>query len=403
MQKSADETPADAAVVKTATFSILVALSFSHFLNDLIQSLLPAIYPIIKEAYRLDFGQIGLITFTFQMTASLFQPLVGAYTDKHPQPYSLVAGMASTLVGLLVLAQAGSYPMLILGAALVGTGSSIFHPEATRMASVAAGGRHGLAQSLFQFGGQGGAAAGPLVAAWIVVPNGQASLGWFSALALIAIVVMLRVGGWYRDQLARIGARVQKARTGDVRPVAAVLVPITLLILVMFSKNIYQSSLQTFYIFYLIERFGVSVQHAQLLLFVFLISSPFGLMVGGPIGDRIGRRRMILLSIVGSAPFALLLPFANLFWTPILTFMIGFVLSSAFASILVYAIQLLPGRVGMIGGLFYGLTFGLGAIGAALLGELADLTSIVTVYQICAVLPLVGLLALWLPEVEDAR
>jgi len=396
MQKHVAADPAQQ--IKATTLPILVALSVAHFLNDLIQSLIPAIYPIIKQAHGLDFGQIGMITFTFQMTASLFQPLVGNYTDRHPQPYSLVAGMASTLVGLIVLSQAATYPMLIVGAALVGLGSSIFHPEATRMAGVASGGRHGLAQSLFQIGGQGGAAAGPLIAALVVVPNGQGSLGWFSLVALLAIMVMVHVGRWYARELERIAARPDRV-TKETRPLIAFAIPIAILITVMFSKNAYFASLQSFYTFYLMDRFGVTVAESQKLLFLFLVSSPIGLMIGGPLGDKIGRRRMILVSIVGAAPFALLLPYVNLFWTAVLAFLIGAIISSAFSSILVYAIELLPGRVGMIGGLFYGLAFGLGALGAAILGEVADRTSIMTVYQICAFLPLMGLLAVFLPKV----
>jgi FSR family fosmidomycin resistance protein-like MFS transporter len=396
MQKHVAADPAQQ--IKTTTLPILVALSVAHFLNDLIQSLIPAIYPIIKQAHGLDFGQIGMITFTFQMTASLFQPLVGNYTDRHPQPYSLVAGMASTLVGLIVLSQAATYPMLIVGAALVGLGSSIFHPEATRMAGVASGGRHGLAQSLFQIGGQGGAAAGPLIAALIVVPNGQGSLGWFSLVALLAILVMVHVGRWYARELERMAARPDRV-TKETRPLIAFAIPIAILITVMFSKNAYFASLQSFYTFYLMDRFSVTVAESQKLLFLFLVSSPIGLIIGGPLGDKIGRRRMIIVSIVGAAPFALLLPYVNLFWTAVLAFLIGAIISSAFSSILVYAIELLPGRVGMIGGLFYGLAFGLGALGAAILGEVADRTSITTVYQICAFLPLMGLLAVFLPKV----
>lgn len=396
MQKHVATDPAH--FVKTTTLPILVALSVAHFLNDLIQSLIPAIYPIIKDAHGLDFGQIGMITFTFQMTASLLQPLVGNYTDRHPQPYSLVAGMGATLVGLIVLSQAATYPMLIAGAAMVGLGSAIFHPEATRMAGVASGGRHGLAQSLFQIGGQGGAAAGPLIAALVVVPNGQGSLGWFSLVALLAIVVMVHVGRWYSRELERIAAR-QDRMTKETRPLIAFAIPIAILITVMFSKNAYFASLQSFYTFYLMDRFGVTVAESQKLLFLFLVSSPIGLMIGGPLGDKIGRRRMILVSIVGAAPFALLLPHVDLFWTAVLAFLIGAIISSAFSSILVYAIELLPGRVGMIGGLFYGLAFGLGALGAAILGEVADRTSITTVYHICAFLPLMGLLALFLPKV----
>jgi len=401
MQKHIASAPAVAAA--TATFPILVALGVVHFVNDLIQSLVPAIYPIIKDAYQLDFGQIGLITFVFQMTASVFQPLVGAYTDKRPQPYSLVVGMLFTLVGLIVLSQAGSYAMLLVGAALVGTGSSIFHPEATRMAAVASGGRHGLAQSLFQIGGQGGAAAGPLIAALIVVPYGQTSLAWFCLAALFAIVVMVKVGAWYGGQITALAERVKARNAVTGQRAASVLIPVTILIVVMFSKNAYAASLQSFFTFYLIDRFQVSVQTSQMLLFLFLVSSPLGIMIGGPLGDKIGRRRIILFSIVGAAPFALMLPYANLFWTAVLAFTIGTIIASAFSAILVYAIELLPGRVGMIGGLFYGLTFGLGAIGAALLGELADRTSIATVYFVCSFLPLAGLLALWLPELKSER
>lgn len=402
MQKHVADQPTP--TLATATFPILVALGMVHFINDLIQSLVPAIYPIIKDAYRLDFGQIGLITFVFQMTASVFQPLVGAYTDKKPQPYSLVVGMGFTLVGLVILSQAGSYAMLLVGAALVGTGSSIFHPEATRMAAVASGGRHGLAQSLFQIGGQGGAAAGPLIAALVVVPYGQASLAWFTLASLIAIVVMVKIGQWYAGQLAALAERAKSRANAVTRHGAAsVVVPVIILIVVMFSKNAYAASLQSFFTFYLIDRFQVSVQTSQMLLFLFLVSAPLGIMIGGPLGDKIGRRRIILFSIVGAAPFALMLPYANLFWTAVLAFTIGTIIASAFSAILVYAIELLPGRVGMIGGLFYGLTFGLGAIGAALLGELADRTSIETVYLVCSFLPLVGLLALWLPELKSER
>jgi MFS transporter, FSR family, fosmidomycin resistance protein len=390
-------------VAQEATFSIVLALSFAHFLNDLMQSLIPAIYPIIKETYHLDFGQIGLITLAFQLTASLGQPLVGMYTDRHPQPYSLVAGMGSTLVGLIVLAHAGSYAMLLVGAALVGAGSAVFHPESTRMARMASGGRHGFAQALFQVGGQAGQALGPLLAAFIVVPRGQSSLSWFSLVALIAMVLLLQVGLWYKRQLpAPVKPRVTAA-TSDTRARTGVTLAVALLVLLMFSKNAYTASLSSYYTFYLIGEFKVSVQASQVLLFAFLLAQAAGSLIGGHLGDRIGRRQIIWFSILGALPFTLLLPYANLFWTIVLTVIIGMIMASAFPAILVYALELLPGRVGMIAGLFYGVSFGLGAISAAALGELADMTSLAVVYHACSFLPLVGLLTWFLPEVQRTQ
>jgi FSR family fosmidomycin resistance protein-like MFS transporter len=404
MQKS---TMSDAAprLVQEATFSIVLALSFAHLLNDMMQSLLPAIYPIIKDAYNLDFGQIGLITLAFQLTASLGQPLVGMYTDRRPQPYSLVTGMGSTLVGLIVLAHAGSYTMLLVGAALIGTGSAVFHPESTRMARLASGGRHGFAQSLFQVGGQAGQAVGPLLAAFIVVPRGQSSISWFSLVALIAMVLLLQVGHWYKRQSpAPVKAKTVTATTASTKKAqAGVTLAVTLLVLLMFSKNAYTASLSSYYTFFLIGKFGVSVQASQILLFLFLVAQALGSLIGGHLGDRIGRRKIIWISILGAMPFTLVLPYANLPWTIVLTIIIGMIMASAFPAILVYALELLPGRVGMIAGLFYGVSFGLGALSAAALGELADLTSLDAVYQACAFLPVIGLLTWFLPDIQRAQ
>ena len=384
-----------------AAMPVLIALSATHLLNDMIQSLIPAIYPIIKDIYQLDFGQIGLITLTFQVTASLFQPIVGHYTDRNPMPYSMVAGMSFTLAGLIGLAFAGSYAMLLLASACVGLGSSIFHPEATRMARNASGGQQGLAQGIFQVGGQAGGALGPLLAAFIIVPRGQTSLAWFSAAALLAMVLMVWTAGRYAEvrkaQAAKAGSGwFQPAR--PPMPKAQVMFAMTILIILLFSKNAYNASFSSFYTFYLMGRFGVSVQNSQLMLFLFLVSAAIGALAGGMIGDRIGRNRVIWFSILGALPFALALPYADLFWTGVLTVLINLIMASAFASILIYAIELVPHRVGMIGGLFYGLSFGLGGIAAAILGAVADQTSINTVYQICSFLPAMGLLAWFLPK-----
>jgi MFS transporter, FSR family, fosmidomycin resistance protein len=390
--------------VQTGVFSIVVALSFAHLLNDMMQSLLPAIYPLIKASYGLDFGQIGLISLAFQLTASLLQPLVGIYTDRRPQPFSLVAGMGCTLIGLIVLAHAGSFGMLIVGAAMIGTGSSIFHPESTRMARLASGGRHGFAQSLFQVGGQAGQSIGPLLAAFIVVPHGQASLSWFSLVALVAMLLLLQVGRWYQRQSpAPVKPRKASAAGADDKVPADVVLAVALLITLMFSRSAYNASLGSYYTFFLIGKFHVSVQASQILLFLFFASQAVGALLGGHIGDRFGRRQIIWFSILGAVPFTLVLPFANLFWTAVLTVIIGMIMASAFPAILVYAMELLPGKVGMIAGLFYGLSFGLGAVSAALLGELADITSVETVYRLCSLLPLLGLLTWFLPDIERGR
>lgn len=385
---------------------MLVALSVTHLLNDTIQSLIPAIYPIIKDAYRLDYVQIGLITLTFQFTASLLQPAVGFVTDRHPMPHSMVAGMAFSLVGLIGLAYAGSYGLLLLAAGCVGLGSSIFHPEATRTARNASGGRHGFAQAVFQIGGQTGGALGPLLAAFVIVPRGQTSLAWFSFAAFVAIVLMI----W----IARSHARVAPRQPGEAgvthgtrtepgaRRSASVLVPMTVLILLLFSKSAYSSSFNSFYTFYLIGKFGVSVQTSQVMLFLFLASSVVGALGGGIVGDRIGRNPIIWFSILGALPFTLTLPYANLLWTGVLTVVINLIMSSAFAAILIYAIELMPGRIGLVGGFFYGLSFGLGGIAAALFGALADHWGIETVYHICSFLPAIGLLAWFLPRLNEA-
>lgn len=394
--------PARAAVERVA-IPILVAISVSHLLNDLIQSLLPAIYPILKANYHLDFGQIGLLTLTFQLTASLLQPLVGTYTDKKPQPFSLIVGMGFTLIGLLTLSRANSYPLLLLGAALVGMGSSVFHPESSRVARMASGGRHGLAQSVFQVGGNAGSALGPLLAAFIVVPFGQSSIAWFSAVALLAMIILFNVGRWYRVKLADLKAKPKAVATSSSLSKKRIGMSITILMLLVFSKNFYTASLSSYFTFYLISKFQVSVQEAQIYLFVFLGAVAAGTVIGGPIGDRIGRRYVIWISILGVLPFTLMLPYANLFWTAMLSVIIGLVLASAFSAILVYATELVPGRVGMIAGLFFGLSFGMGGLGAAVLGQLADMTSIETVYKIVSFLPAIGLLTYFLPKIEKVR
>jgi len=386
--------------VREAAYPIVAALCFAHFLNDMTQALLPAIYPIIKQTYALDFGQIGLLTLAFQFTASLLQPVVGMITDRHPMPYSLTAGMGSTLVGLMLLATASSYGMLFIGAMLIGFGSSVFHPEAVRMARMAAGGRHGLVQSLFQVGGQSGSALGPLLAAIIVAPFGQHSLAWFSSVVLVAMVLLTWVGRWYAAQGPKRATAKAGSLGGGAKLAPGVILAVMVLFVLMFSKSAYTASLTSYYTFYLIDRFQVSVQTSQLLLFVFLIAQVVGALIGGYLGDRIGRRAIIWISILGALPFTLILPWVNLGWTIALTILIGGIMSSAFPAILVYALELLPGNVGMTAGLFYGVTFGLGALSAAALGQIADWTSIETVYQMCAFLPLIGLLAWFLPKIE---
>jgi len=390
-----------AAKVQRTVYSVLGAISFSHLLNDMIQSLILAIYPMFKDNFSLSFGQIGLITLTYQITASLLQPLVGSYTDKHPKPYSLPVGMGFTLAGLLLMSVAASFGVLLIAAALVGCGSSVFHPESSRVARMASGGRHGLAQSLFQVGGNAGSSLGPLLAALIVIPHGQRSIAWFSAAALVAMVVLTQIGRWYKRHPS-----VKKARgegTHATLPRNRIIMAMSVLVLLVFSKYFYLASLNSYFTFYLIDKFHLSVQAAQIHLFVFLAAVAAGTVIGGPIGDKVGRKYVIWVSILGVAPFTLLLPYANLFWTGVLTVVIGIVLASAFSAILVYAQELIPGKVGMVAGLFFGFAFGLGGVGAAVLGQLADATSIGFVYKVCSFLPLIGVLTVLLPDVEGHR
>ena len=377
---------------------LLVALSLCHLINDLIQSLLPALYPLLKTTFALDFGQIGLITLTFQFTASLLQPLVGLFTDRHPLPYSLAIGRGSTLAGLLLLAHAPTFPLLLLAAALIGTGSSVFHPESSRIARMASGGRHGLAQSLFQVGGNVGSAIGPLLAAFIVMPRGQSSVAWFALAALAAIVMLTRIGRWYGAQLPLHARRPTRTAGTVVLSRRQVMMALGVLGVLIFSKYFYLASLSSYYTFYLMHKFAIDAQSAQLHLFAFLGAVAAGTIVGGPIGDRIGRRYVIWGSILGVLPFTLLLPHADLFWTTVLTIIIGLVLASAFAAILVFAQELVPGRTGMVSGLFFGFAFGMGGIGAAVLGQLADRIGIEAVYALCAWLPAIGLCAWFLPR-----
>nr|WP_321467386.1 MFS transporter [uncultured Desulfobulbus sp.] len=383
-------------------FKVLLAISFCHFLNDMLQSLIPAIYPQLKESFHLSFTQIGLITLAYQLSASLLQPVVGLYTDRHPQPYSLVWGMASTLVGLLVLSAVPNFGLLLVAVGLVGTGSSIFHPESSRVARMASAGQYGLAQSIFQVGGNAGTSAGPLLAALVVLPFGRHSLAWFSSFALLAIVILVRVGAWYcrRQEMAE-KRPVAQTETKSPPDCQLRLKPLLILLLLMFSKFFYTTSLHSYLTFYLIHKFQVSVQSAQLHLFVFLFGAALGTILGGPIGDRIGRKQVIWWSIFGVAPFTLALPYANLFWTGPLTFLIGLMLSSAFPAIVVYGQELFPGKVGAVSGMFFGMAFGLGGIGAALLGNLADARGIDFVYQVCAWLPMLGMAAIFLPDLRQ--
>ena len=385
-------------VVQGTALGILGAISVCHGLNDLMQSVLPATYPILKDAYHLSFGQIGLITFANQVTASLLQPVVGTFTDRRPKPYSLSTGMAFTLIGLLLLSIAPTFLAILAAVALVGIGSSIFHPESSRVARLASGGRHGFAQSLFQVGGNVGTSMGPLLAAYIVVPFGQRSIAAFSLVALAAMTILFKVGTWYREHIVASA----KAKAAAVRAAVSgrVKMALTILMLLVFSKNVYLASLTSFYTFYLIHKFNLSVQSAQLHLFVLLGAAAAGTFIGGPVGDRVGRKYVIWASILGVLPFTLALPYANLMWTEILTVLIGLVLASAFSAIVVFAQELVPGRVGAISGMFFGFAFGAGGVGAAMLGRLADATSIDVVFRVCSFLPAIGLLTWFLPNIE---
>ena len=389
----------------TTVFPILLALSFSHLLNDTMQSLIPSIYPMVKDSFQLSFSQIGLITFTFQISASILQPLVGLYTDKKPQPYALAIGMCFTLLGLVSLSLATSFYIVLLSVGLIGIGSAVFHPEASRIAHMAAGGRHGMAQSLFQVGGNAGSSLGPLLAALILLPYGRFQIIWFSLVALLAIIILSRVGHWYKNNMYRI-----RKKTGSVDAGASlklsrgkIVLSIGILLLLIFSKYIYMASISSYFTFYLIHKFGVSIQSSQMYLFAFLFAVAAGTFIGGPVGDKIGRKYVIWISILGVAPFALALPYVNLFWTGTLICIIGLILSSAFSAILVYAQELIPGKVGMIAGLFFGFAFGIGGIGSAILGNLADRTSIEFVFSVCSFLPLIGLMTGFLPNLEKRK
>ncbi len=392
-----------ARAANAAVLPILVAISAGHLLNDTMQSVLLSIYPLIKDPLRLDFVHIGIITLVFQLTASVLQPMIGLYTDKHPKPFSLPFGMASTFCGMLALAFAGGFAAVLLAAALIGVGSSVFHPEASRVARLASGGRYGFAQSLFQVGGNAGQAIGPLLVALVVIPNGQEYAAWFALAAVIGIAILSRVGFWYRDHLAARphgGPAVsRRSPVGRNRAIAAV----AILIALTFSKNFYMAAFASYYNFFLMDRFALSVQDAQLLLFVFLGAVALGTFVGGPVGDRIGRKPILWISIVGVLPLSLLLPFVDLFWTTVLAAVIGIVMASAFPAIIVYAQELMPGRVGMIAGLFFGFAFGMGGIGAVFVGWIADLRGIQFAFQLCAVLPAIGLLVAFLPDLDRAR
>ncbi len=392
--------PRAASSVQNSTLGILFALSFCHLLNDCIQALIPAMYPLLKDSFSLNFTQIGLITLTFQMVGSVFQPVVGFYTDRHPKPYSLVIGMGITLVGLVALAYAPGYHAVLVAAALVGLGSAIFHPESSRMARLASGGRHGFAQSLFQVGGNAGTSLGPLLAAGIIVRYGRQHVLWFTLLAFAGMIILARVGNWYQQHLNE--RRASKSADVHHHPVASSQVPLLLgiLLCLMFSKFFYLASMTNYYTFYLIQKFGLSVPQSQVYLFVFLFAVAAGTIAGGPIGDKLGRKVVIWISILGMAPFALLLPHANLFWTAVLSVINGLILASAFPAILVYATELLPGKVGTIAGLFFGFAFGMAGIASAVLGKLADATSIIMVVKVCAFLPLIGLLTVFLPDLK---
>jgi FSR family fosmidomycin resistance protein-like MFS transporter len=395
--------PANTSEEKTM-FRVLAAVSFCHVLNDMMQSLLPSIYPILKSSFHLNFTQIGFITLTFQITASLLQPVIGHYTDRKPMPYSLPIGMVFTLIGLLLLAIAPTFPLLLLAAALIGMGSAVFHPESSRVARMASGGKHGFAQSFFQVGGNTGSAIGPLLAVFIILPHGQIGSAWFSLAALLGIFVLIRVSRWYKARLAHLQSKPAKhAEESAELPRRQVITAIAVLIALIFSKYFYLAGLTSYYTFYLIAKFHVSVQSSQLHLFAFLAAVAAGTLIGGPVGDRVGRKSVIWCSILGVLPFTLVLPYANLFWTGVLSIIIGFVIASAFSAILVYAQDLVPGRVGMISGLFFGFAFGMGGIGAAVLGKLADMTSIIFVYKVCAYLPAIGLLTGLLPNSQKIR
>ncbi len=389
--------------LEKTVYPILFAISFSHLLNDTIQSLIPAIYPILKRNYDLTFAQVGLITLTFQMAASLLQPFVGIYTDKKPQPYSLAIGMGFTLTGLVILSMSQHFYLVLVSVGLIGIGSSVFHPESSRMAHSAAGDQPGLAQSIFQLGGNLGSSIGPLLAAWIIVPHGQTSIVWFSLIALMAIFVLTKVGNWYKANIIKRKSKIKGRVFHPSFSKRKVLWSVVILLILIFSKYFYLASFTSYFTFYLINKFHVGIQTSQIYLFVFLFSVAGGTLIGGPLGDRFGRKYVIWFSILGTAPFAMALPYANLFWTIVLIVPIGLILSSAFSAILVYAQELIPGKIGLVSGLFFGFAFGMGGIGSALLGNLADKTNIIYVFHVCSFLPLIGIITGLLPNIEGTK
>jgi FSR family fosmidomycin resistance protein-like MFS transporter len=380
-------------------YSILFSIAFAHLLNDLLQAVIPAAYPILKDSYDLNFTQVGLITFAYQMAASLLQPFVGFYTDKHPKPYSQIVGMLFTTAGIILLAYAATFSIILLSVVLVGIGSSIFHPESSRVSFLASGGRRGLAQSIFQIGGNTGTAIGPLLIAWIVVPHGQKYIVYFAAIAMLAMIVLFQIAKWYQSHLNLTAKKKPFIIMPDLSPARFVITVIILLVLI-FSKYFYIASISSYFTFYLIEKFNVSVQDAQFHLFLFLAAVALGTLIGGPLGDKFGRKYVIWFSVLGVAPFALLLPYADLFWTSVLSVIIGLLLASAFPAILVYAQELLPKKLGMVSGLFYGFAFGMGGLGSAILGNIADHQGIIYVYDVCAYLPLIGVIAMFLPNLK---
>lgn len=386
-------------------YSILFTISFTHLLNDMMQAVIPAMYPLIKSRFNLDFTQIGLITFTSQLTASLLQPFVGLYTDKKPKPFSLTIAMGFTLLGLVAVAYATSFVNILIAVSLIGIGSAIFHPESSRVAHLASGGKRGLAQSIFQLGGNAGSAIGPLLTALIVVPYGQFNVIWFSIAALLGIIILARIGVWYKGHLY-LKSQNKAVVTEEVHHSLSkkkVITSLGILLLLIFSKYFYMASMSSYYTFYLIDKFHVSVQQSQIYLFAFLGAVAAGTLIGGPMGDRFGRKYIIWISILGVAPFTLLLPYVGLFWTGALSVVIGLIISSAFSAILVYATELVPGKVGMIAGLFFGFAFGMGGLGSAVLGWLADHTSIAYVFKVCAFLPLIGIITGFLPNLESKK
>ena len=390
----------DKDLAQKTVYSILFSISFAHLLNDLIQAIIPSIYPLLKESYNLTFSQIGLITFAFQFSASIFQPLVGYYTDKNPKPFSQIYGMFFSMAGIISISYANNFYWIILSVILIGTGSSIFHPESARISNLASGGKRGLAQSIFQVGGNFGTALGPLLVALIVIPNSQQYILWFIIVAAIGLAILSKIAYWYRDHLVLRKNKVQPFIDFHNLPKRKVQIAIGILLIVIFSKFFYSASLSSYYQFYIIDKFGLTIKQAQFHMFIYLIAYAVGTILGGPLGDKIGRKYVIWLSVFGAFPFALMLPYVNLFWTDVLMVVIGIIISSAFPAILVYAQELLPKKIGMISGLFYGFAFGMGALGSALLGKLADYTSISYVYHVCSYLPLIGVICYFLPNLK---